>query len=138
MTKLRLAVMGTPDYLAPEQACDAYVITGSAAGAYDDLPWIAPLSNFLTDVKGRAKLVGVCFGPQMMAQAFGGQVVKSPKGWGVGLHTYRITTKEPWMDSAAPIAIAVSHQDQVVALPPGAAAERARQTPAGAEKIPMP
>ncbi|MCH3113148.1 hypothetical protein K3X14_14790, partial [Listeria monocytogenes] len=27
--------------------CDAYVVTGSPAGVYDDLPWIAPLKRFL-------------------------------------------------------------------------------------------
>ena len=104
----------------PGEACEAYVVTGSAAGVYDDLPWIGALSDFLNEVKGNARLVGVCFGHQMMAQAFGGQVIKSPKGWGVGLQTYAVSTREPWMDSAAPIAIAVSHQDQVVALPPHA------------------
>ncbi len=29
--------------------CDAYVVTGSAAGVYDDLPWIAPLKAFLVE-----------------------------------------------------------------------------------------
>ena len=55
-----------------------------------------------------------------MAQAFGGQVIKSPKGWGVGEHEYRIVTREPWMDSDAPIRLPASHQDQVVSLPLGA------------------
>jgi GMP synthase-like glutamine amidotransferase len=104
----------------PGEACEAYVITGSAAGAYEALPWITAFGAFLNEVKGNAKLVGVCFGHQMMAQAFGGRVVKSPKGWGVGLQTYEITSAEPWMDDAKPVAIAVSHQDQVVAVPPGA------------------
>lgn len=106
------------------QAYPAYVITGSAAGVYDDLPWIAPLTDFLRGAKGRVGLAGICFGHQVMAQAFGGQVIKSPKGWGVGLHTYEIQAREPWMDQGmdqvARIAIPASHQDQVVSLPPGA------------------
>ena len=56
----------------------------------------------------------------MMAEAFGGKAIKSPKGLGIGLHEYALGAREPWIDSAAPIAAAVSHQDQVVALPPGA------------------
>ena len=32
---------------------DAYVITGSAAGVYDDDPWIAQLMDFLRAAKGR-------------------------------------------------------------------------------------
>jgi hypothetical protein len=34
-----------------------------------------------------------------MAQAFGGQVIKSPKGWGIGEHDYRVVSREPFMDS---------------------------------------
>jgi GMP synthase-like glutamine amidotransferase len=56
-----------------------------------------------------------------MAQAFGGQVIKSPKGWGVGENDYRVVRREPWMDGeAATIRLPASHQDQVVAPPPGA------------------
>jgi GMP synthase-like glutamine amidotransferase len=102
------------------EACDAYLVTGSSAGVYDPLPWIAPLKEFLVATRGRAPLVGVCFGHQIMAEAFGGKVVKSPKGWGVGLHTYDVRQAEPWMAGAAPIAVAASHQDQVVELPPAA------------------
>ena len=105
---------------SPEAGCAAYIVTGSEAGVYDDRPWIAPLAEFLRAVKGRARLVGVCFGHQMMAEAFGGKAIKSPKGLAIGLHTYAMDAREPWMDSAAPIAAAVSHQDQVVELPPSA------------------
>ncbi|PTS88549.1 MULTISPECIES: glutamine amidotransferase-related protein [unclassified Caulobacter] len=99
---------------------DAWIITGSSAGVYDPLPWIEPLSDLLRAACGRVPLVGVCFGHQIMAQAFGGQVVKSDKGWGVGLHQYDIATTAPWMDDNRSIAIPASHQDQVVALPAGA------------------
>lgn len=116
--------------------CDAWLISGSAAGVYDDLPWIAPLKHFLVSARGKAKLVGICFGHQVMAEAFGGRVVKSEKGWGIGLHRYEVTAAAAWMHSAgppgiqgagppgmsdaAPVRIAASHQDQVVQAPPGA------------------
>jgi GMP synthase-like glutamine amidotransferase len=104
---------------APEEN-DAYLITGSSAGVYDPLPWIEPLKAFLVASKGRAKLVGVCFGHQIMAEAFGGRVIKSPKGWGLGLQSYGVDRREAWMDAAATIAVPASHQDQVVELPPNA------------------
>jgi len=102
------------------EACDAYIVTGAAAGVYDPDPWIGALLAFLRAARGRAKLVGVCFGHQAMAEAFGGKVVKSPKGWGIGLHTYRAAGREPWMDNAPAFSLAASHQDQVVEIPPAA------------------
>ena len=94
------------------------IVTGSAAGVYDDLPWIAPLSDWLRAARGQTRLVGICFGHQIMAQAFGGHVAKSDKGWGVGLHRYQVLAEEPWMfPRAASIAIPVSHQDQVLVPP---------------------
>jgi GMP synthase-like glutamine amidotransferase len=102
------------------EACGAYLVTGSSSGAYDATPWIGELMDFLRAAKGRAALVGVCFGHQVMAQAFGGRVIKSPKGWGVGEQTYDVVKREPWMDDVVQIRLPGSHQDQVVEKPPGA------------------
>jgi len=102
------------------EACDGYILTGAAAGVYDGDPWIGQLLAFLRTARGRAKLVGICFGHQAMAQAFGGNVIQSPKGWGVGLHTYGVAAHLPWMDARPAFALSASHQDQVVELPPDA------------------
>ena len=96
---------------------DAFLVTGSAAGVYDDLPWIGPLGDVLRGVEGRAKLVGLCFGHQIMAAAFGGTVAKSERGWGLGLHTYDVIAREPWMDDARSVSVPAIHQDQVIAPP---------------------
>ena len=108
-------------------ACDAYLITGGANGAYDPEPWIGATLDFLRAARGQAALVGVCLGHQLMAQAFGGQVIKSPKGWGIGEHEYQVLQPQPWMDAAiqakagaTTIRLPASHQDQVVEKPPGA------------------
>ena len=99
-------------------AFDAAIITGSAAGVYEDAPWIADLLDWIRSAKGRTRLVGVCFGHQAMAQALGGRVEKSDRGWGVGLHRYEVVSPEPWMSPAASaVAIPASHQDQVVEKP---------------------
>jgi GMP synthase-like glutamine amidotransferase len=97
--------------------CDAWLVTGASAGVYDPEPWIEPLQGFLRRARG-APMIGVCFGHQVMAQAFGGRVIKSPKGWGVGLQHYEVTARRPWMDDVAAIAVPAWHQDQVVEAPP--------------------
>jgi GMP synthase-like glutamine amidotransferase len=103
--------------LPKASAHDAYLITGSPAGVYDPLPWIPRLEEFIRSAKDH-KIVGICFGHQVMAEALGGHVEKSDKGWGAGLHQYSIVRREPWMDSAQTIAVPASHQDQVVVQPP--------------------
>ncbi len=123
-----LLEMGSLPYFAVERGrwptaitdFDAYVITGSPAGVYDPLPWIAELKTFLRAAKGQAALVGICFGHQVMAEAFGGHVIKSPKGWGVGLQHYQVVEARPWMDHATSFSIPASHQDQVILHPPEA------------------
>ena len=98
---------------------EGIVITGSPAGVYEDLPWFAPLRAFIRQGYGNAiPMLGVCFGHQIMADALGGQVRKSEKGWGLGRHTYEVTARPRYM-LAAPTAlsIACSHQDQVIVPP---------------------
>lgn len=107
------------EYPARAEDYDAYLVTGSPAGVYDKLPWIAPLSDFLRRAKGKAKLIGICFGHQIMAQALGGHAELSARGWGVGLMTYPIVRHEPWMDNVSLVSVPASHQDQVVLQPPG-------------------
>jgi GMP synthase-like glutamine amidotransferase len=98
-------------------ARDAVLITGSPAGMYDPLPWIEPLQAFVRAAKD-SRMVGVCFGHQVMAEALGGHVEKSDKGWGAGLQHYAIDVHERWMDDAAEVAVPASHQDQIVIQPP--------------------
>ena len=66
-------------------------------------------------------VVGICFGHQLMAQAFGGIVQKSDQGWGVGVHQYQLLVPaRAYLGTRPDITCAVSHRDQVVALPAGA------------------
>lgn len=100
-------------------AADAWLITGSKHGVYDDLPWIGQLKVFLQDARaGGVPMIGICFGHQLMAEAFGGSAVKSDKGWGVGVHDYSIAHAAPWMAGAGTgFRMHAFHQDQIVALP---------------------
>ena len=101
---------------------DAYLITGSKSSVYEDKPWIIELMEFVRELNRRhKKLLGFCFGHQLVAQALGGKTERSAKGWGVGLHTHRFTTVPSWHDQGdVDLNILVSHQDQVVAVPDSA------------------
>jgi GMP synthase-like glutamine amidotransferase len=95
----------------------AYMITGSPAGVYEPLPWIEPLMEFIRSARD-SKMIGVCFGHQVMAQALGGEVIKSPKGWAAGLNRYEVLRPQRWTNGERNVAIPASHQDQVVVQPP--------------------
>jgi GMP synthase-like glutamine amidotransferase len=109
-------------YPADIDEVDAYLITGSKSSVYDDKPWIGTLMDFVRELdQRRKKLVGICFGHQLVAQALGGRIEKSPKGWGVGLHTHSFNAIPAWHDQQAmAFDILVSHQDQVVENATGA------------------
>ncbi len=89
---------------------------------YDPDPWIADLSEFIKNCNlKRRKLVGICFGHQLIAHALGGSASQSEKGWGLGLREFDITTQKSWMDPVLHrCALYFSHKDQVTALPAGA------------------
>ena len=95
------------------EAADGWLITGSKHGAYEDLPWIAPLEQLIRDIYADSRpLVGVCFGHQVIAQALGGTVEKFDGGWSVGVTEYEI--------EGARLPLNAWHQDQVTTLPEGA------------------
>ncbi len=102
----------------PHQA-DGWLITGSRHGVYDDLPWIGPLKQFVRDcIAARVPVVGICFGHQLLAEALGGRVEKSAKGWGVGVHDYHVVSRPGWMtDLPAHFSVGAMHQDQIVEKP---------------------
>jgi GMP synthase-like glutamine amidotransferase len=105
----------------PDQpgAYDFFITTGSRAGAYEDHPWIKPLIEFVKRLeREKIKLIGICFGHQIIAEALGGKVEKSDKGWGVGIASNSIVNTPAWMVPAkTELNILVSHQDQITQLP---------------------
>ena len=102
--------------------CDAWLFTGSKASVYDPDEWIARARDVVRELhRERRPTIGICFGHQLIADTLGGRTEKSANGWGVGVHTTRLLAQRPWMvPQRETLSLPVSHQDQVVALPPGA------------------
>ena len=101
-----------------------YIITGSRASVYDDLPWITVLQAFIRQCWDEdIKIVGICFGHQLIAHSLGGKTEKAKAGWGFGIHSTRLSEKRSWMTGTESLDddcynLIVIHQDQVVDVPP--------------------
>jgi len=104
--------------------CDAWLLTGSPASTYQNLPWQHGLTRFVTEARRHRPIVGICYGHQHLHAALGGTVEKAPS-WGVGITTYDIATKPTWLaDDAEAFGadrfhLIALHQDQVTAPAPG-------------------
>ncbi len=101
--------------------CDGWIITGSTSSVYDDEPWIRRLESLVQEmIEERRKLVGICFGHQMIGQALGGRVGRAAQGWGIGIREVAVLEFETWMDpEARHFRVVHSHADQIVEPPPG-------------------
>ena len=99
--------------------CDGWIVTGSPHGVYEEHSWIPPVSQLINDIyNANLPIFGVCFGHQLIAQALGGHVEKSIKGWGLGLHTYKIDNSASYMGNLSEeLTLNICHQDQVLQLP---------------------
>lgn len=102
------------------EAGRALLVTGSPKGVYEGHDFIRPLEDAVrAHAEAGLPVLGICFGHQLVARAFGARVEKSERGWGVGIHTYEVVSEAPWGAGPHRFSCAVSHQDQVATLPRG-------------------
>lgn len=100
--------------------CDSWIITGSRRSVYEDDDWIHRLADLIPDlVESGRRMVGVCFGHQMLAHALGGKVERAEEGWGVGVKEVFVPEPPEWL-SGTSFRILNSHADQITELPRGA------------------
>lgn len=109
-------------YPDDEQAYDAYLITGSKADSFGTDPWILQLREYLLARYANGdRLIGICFGHQLLALLLGGKTERAAKGWGIGVNRYQLLEQPEWMSpDLQDLDLLVFHQDQVVELPENA------------------
>ncbi|MEH6402535.1 MAG: type 1 glutamine amidotransferase [Sneathiella sp.] len=111
--KYRTYAVAQNEFPVHETECDGWIVTGSKHGAYEDHAWIPPLEILIRKLKESSRpTIGICFGHQIMAQALGGTVEKSDKGWGAGQQEYLRK------DTGKTVRLLAFHQDQITQQPP--------------------
>jgi GMP synthase (glutamine-hydrolysing) len=108
--------------LPASYAYDGVVITGSWAMVTDREPWSEQSAVYLREAVARGlPLLGVCYGHQLLAHAYGGLVGYNPRGRHAG--TAEVTLTQAAASDAllggfeSPLIVQVSHAQSVIELP---------------------
>ena len=132
MTEKMFAAAGVPwrferfdtvrgHYPASFDDYDVVLLTGSKADSFSDEPWVKTLRDRLGELLAqRKKLLGICFGHQLIAHCLGAEVGRAPNGWGMGRMGYDWVGPVPLKAGTNALSLLASHQDQVRSLPAGA------------------
>ncbi|KAM5345204.1 hypothetical protein ACJ41O_011066 [Fusarium nematophilum] len=100
---------------------DAVLITGSRHTAFDNDPWIIRLVEFAKKAieSNRVRVVGVCFGHQIVGRAAGAKLGRSDKGWEVAVTEVDLTAKGKEIFGLDKMLIHQMHRDIVYEFPAG-------------------
>jgi GMP synthase (glutamine-hydrolysing) len=125
----RSAFIVTPVYktipLPQPQYISGIIITGSHANVTEPLPWIEETAQFLKAAAQQdIPILGICFGHQLLAHAFGGRVDFHPNGWELGkirVHKTEAAETDLLMRVLpSEFTAFASHSQSVIELPPDA------------------
>lgn len=98
---------------------DIYLISGSNNSANDSTPWVAALRDWTAGAfNSGCRLVGICFGHQLIAASLHGKVEVSPRGWGIGIRESAFTDKssaDAYLRSS--YCLVYDHHEQVTVPP---------------------
>ncbi|KAL9257445.1 Gamma-glutamyl peptidase 5-like protein [Drosera capensis] len=103
---------------------DGFVITGSCSDAHGNDLWVCRLLSLVKQLDAKKKRVlGVCFGHQILGRAIGGRVGRSHSGWDIGVRTINLSASSsmlfPSLKIPSSLPIIECHQDEAK-LPPKA------------------
>lgn len=123
--KERFVVIDARKESLPEPEYGGVIVTGSASSVYNGDGWIRKSEDFLRRAADREiPIYGICFGHQLLAQAFGGRVERCPQGWELGTVSISLNPEgqsDPLFTGLpTDFPAQQTHGDVVVELPPGA------------------
>ncbi|XVE71694.1 hypothetical protein DITRI_Ditri10aG0172100 [Diplodiscus trichospermus] len=104
---------------------DGFVVSGSPYDAYGNDYWILKLCFLLQTLDAmEKKVLGVCFGHQVLCRSLGGKVGKAFTGWDIGLRKVKIVKDmsvtsflEDMDEIPTSLSIIECHQDEVWEVP---------------------
>lgn len=107
-------------YPDPE-TIDAVLITGSKHNSFEDHEWILRLVNYTRRLLegGRVRVIGVCFGHQILARAMGAKVGRSVRGWELSVVPMSLTEQGKKLFGKDTLRIMQMHRDIVHEHPQG-------------------
>ncbi|KAL2343855.1 hypothetical protein Fmac_005140 [Flemingia macrophylla] len=99
-----------------------FVITGSSRDAHGDDQWVHHLLSLLRKLDSlNKKMLGICFGHQILGRALGGKVIRSPSGWDIGVRTVTFSPSLPLalssIDLPSRLSIIECHREEIRELP---------------------
>lgn len=100
-------------------AADALVLSGSDRSITEALPWMLQEEALLRSaVAARVPLLAICFGHQLLGEAFGAEIVTGEKR--VGLFEVEVVRGDPAFDGVGGTAtVPEQHADQLSEVPVG-------------------
>ncbi|KAL6545833.1 hypothetical protein OROGR_009707 [Orobanche gracilis] len=102
---------------------EGFVITGSCNDAHGNDLWICKLLILLRKLDAmEKKVLGICFGHQILGRSLGGKIGRAGAGWDIGVTKVHLFPSPIFASLEMPSSLSIieCHRDEILELPPKA------------------